>query len=109
MVYRDILNQTEGFDKVGIIGVSFKPNSPVTIGSPSVKLIDELKSKNKTIYIFDPLKETYLNLERDVNICESAQECIDKTQAIILMHPSKDLSSLNYQNNHVIDLWGIVK
>lgn len=109
MVYRDILNQTEGFDKVGIIGVSFKPDSPVTIGSPSVKLIDELKSKNKTIYIFDPLKETYLNLERDVNICESAQECIDKTQAVILMHPSKDLSSLNYKNNHVIDLWGVVK
>ena len=42
MVYNSILDKLQGYGRVGILGVSFKPNSPVVIGSPSARLIKDL-------------------------------------------------------------------
>jgi len=102
-----IFRKCSKYEKVGVIGVSFKPTSPVTIGSPSKILIESLIEDGKDVYLYDKLEESYTNLGLDINQCETAQECIDQSDIVVLMHPDKDFSKLNYENVKVVDLWGL--
>tara|TARA_R100000458_G_C8260407_1_gene235977 strand:- start:166 stop:1398 length:1233 start_codon:yes stop_codon:yes gene_type:complete len=102
-----IFNKCKEYEKVGILGVSFKPTSPVTIGSPSKVLIEQLLKKNRYVYTYDKLEETNTNLNLPTRICGSAQECIDNSDVVVIMHPDKSFSNLNYGDTKVIDLWGI--
>tara|TARA_R100000353_G_scaffold67801_4_gene52698 strand:- start:1797 stop:3008 length:1212 start_codon:yes stop_codon:yes gene_type:complete len=107
MVYNSILDKLKGYDIVGILGVSFKPNSPVVIGSPSARLIKDLIALGVNVNGHDKIQETFDNLEDDINQFDDAQECIDRSQVVVIMHPDKDYSNLNYKN--VVDYWGILK
>ena len=102
-----IFNKCKEYEKVGILGVSFKPTSPVTIGSPSKVLIEQLLKKNRYVYTYDKLEETNTNLNLPTRICGSAQECIDNSDVVVIMPPDKSFSNLNYGDTKVIDLWGI--
>ena len=106
MVYNSILDKLKGYDIVGILGVSFKPNSPVVIGSPSARLIKDLIALGVNVNGHDKIQETFDNLEDDINQFDDAQECIDNSDVVVIMHPDKDYSNLNYKN--VVDYWGIV-
>jgi UDP-glucose 6-dehydrogenase len=92
-----------------VLGVSFKPTSPVTIGSPSKVLIQDLLKSGKKVYTYDKLGETHDNLQIKTNVCETAQQCIDNSDVVVIMHPDRDFSVLKYGDKKVIDLWGIVK
>lgn len=94
---------------IGILGVSFKPDSPVTIGSPSVRLINELVEKYN-VNVFDCLEETYKNLNNDkVNTWLNAQDCINNSDCVIIMHMDKYFSELDYSKTMIIDMWGITQ
>ena len=107
MVYNSILDKLKGYDRVGILGISFKPNSPVVIGSPSARLIKDLIALGVNVNGHDKIQETFDNLEDDINQFDDAQECIDRSKVVVIMHPDKDYSNLNYKN--VVDYWGILK
>jgi UDPglucose 6-dehydrogenase len=109
MIYNDILNKVKNYFKVGILGVSFKPNSPVVIGSPSYKLIKDLLEMEIQVNVYDPIQETYNNLEScEVFIHENPQSCIDNSDVVLIMHPDKKFSEYNYENKVVVDNWGIL-
>ena len=107
IVYNYLLGRTHQHQKIGILGLSFKPNSPVTIGSPSAALVRDLLSADKTVYAYDPLEESYENLGCPINRSESAQECIDSSEVVILMHPDKSYKNLCYTQTEVVDVWGL--
>lgn len=102
-----IFEKCKDYKKVGVLGVSFKPTSPVTIGSPSKLLIESLLKSKKIVNTYDKLEETHTNLSLDTVQCASAQECIDKSEIVVVMHPDKDFSNLNYNNVDLVDLWGV--
>ena len=109
-LYHDILNKCGQVQRVGVVGVSFKPNSPVTIGSPSIRLIHDLLKQGRLVYTYDELEETYDNLNgREQNIikCESAQECVDRSDVVVFMHPSRKYSTLEVKGKTLVDNWGI--
>lgn len=112
MVYNSILKKTEPYDKIALFGVSFKPKSPVTIGSPTLRLIKDLQETNKMIYCHDFISETFDNLKffHDIAIenQNDIQECIDKSQTIIIMHPDTRYSKFDYSGKNVIDYWGVI-
>ena len=108
-LYQDILGKCGSHSKVGIIGVSFKPNSPVTIGSPSVRLIEDLLKQGREVYTYDDIEETYNNLNGlgdSITKCHQAQECVDKSEIVVIMHPEKQYASLNIQKS-LVDFWGV--
>ena len=110
-IHDDLFRKCDGYKKIGILGVSFKPSSPVVIGSPSVKLIERLLEQKSTIFVYDEIQETYNNLNGildSVIICNSDQECVDKSDVIVVMHPNKKFSSLDFLNKKVVDFWGII-
>ena len=77
------------------------------MGSPSKILIENLLKYNKTLFLYDKLEEAYLNLGIDLNNCSTPQECVDNSDVVVIMHPDKDFSKLDFNNTEVIDLWGI--
>ena len=108
-LYQDILGKCGSYSKVGIIGVSFKPNSPVTVGSPSVRLIEDLLKQGREVYTYDDIEETYNNLNGlgdRITKCNKAQECVDKSEIVVIMHPEKQYASLNIQKS-LVDFWGV--
>ena len=112
MVYDSLFEKVKSYQNIAILGTSFKPNSPVTIGSPSVTLINHLEKANKTIYCHDFLKETFENLKLfqgiTITACDEVQDCIDKSEVVIIMHPDKRYKNFNYSNVNVVDYWGVI-
>jgi UDPglucose 6-dehydrogenase len=109
MVYRSIFDKVKSYKKVGVLGISFKPNSPVVIGSPSARLIRDLLDLEIEVNGYDSISETYSNLDMNINEFSTPQECIDNSDVIVIMHPDKLFSSLNYVDKKVVDYWGIVR
>ena len=91
------------------MGISFKPNSPVVIGSPSARLIKDLLELEIAVNGYDSISESYTNLDLSINTFSGPQDCIDNSDVVVIMHPDKIYSDLNYENKYVIDYWGIVK
>lgn len=112
MVYQSILDKVKTYEKIAILGVSFKPNSPVTIGSPSVVLIKDLQLNGKEIYCHDFIEETFDNLNLFQNIkvvtCSQVQECIDNSEVVVIMHPDKKYKKFDYSKVNVVDYWSIL-
>jgi UDPglucose 6-dehydrogenase len=108
MVYKSILEKVKDCKKVGILGISFKPDSPVVIGSPSARLIKDLLELGATVNGFDKIKESYQNLDVDINEFDDAQQCVNESEVVVIMHPDKTYSNLNYSNKSVVDYWGVV-
>jgi len=112
MVYEGLLNKLKNYQKIGILGVSFKPNSPVTIGSPSVSLITDLKSNGKELYCHDFIGKTFDNLQFfhdiEVNSILDVQECINNSEVVVIMHPDNKYNNFDFTNVEVLDNWGIV-
>jgi UDPglucose 6-dehydrogenase len=109
MVYESILNKVKTYQKVGVLGISFKPNSPVVIGSPSARLIRDLLDLKIEVNGYDSIAETYSNLDMKIYEFSDPQECIDTSDVIVIMHPDKKFSECDYRNKNVVDYWGIVK
>lgn len=110
MLYNSIFDKVKRYDKVGVLGVSFKPNSPVTIGSPSARLIRDLLKTDRIVNGHDFLSETFDNLDCcEVNAYKDVQKCIDDSDVIVIMHPSKEYKDFNFSNKTVIDFWGVLK
>ena len=110
-LYRSILSKCLSYKKIGIVGVSFKPDSPVAVGSPSAKLIEDLLSCDVEIFVYDELEESISNLNGladKVTVCNTAQQCVDESEITAIMHPDSKFSSLNVTNKNIIDYWGIV-
>jgi UDPglucose 6-dehydrogenase len=108
MVYKSILDKVNSHKKVGVLGISFKPNSPVVIGSPSARLIRDLLDLNIEVNGYDPISESYTNLDLNINTFSDPQECINNSEVVVIMHPDKRYSKLNYYDKSTIDYWGIV-
>ena len=110
-LYRSILNKCLSYKKIGIVGVSFKPDSPVAVGSPSAKLIEDLLSCDVEIFVYDELEESISNLNGladKVTVCNTAQQCVDESEITAIMHPDSKFSSLDVKDKVIIDYWGIV-
>ena len=102
-----IFEKCSDYKSVGVLGVSFKPTSPVTIGSPSKILIKKLLDSGKVVNTYDKISETQKNLNLETVSCTSAQECINNSDIVVIMHPEKDFSNLNYEGVELVDLWGV--
>lgn len=110
MLYKSILDKVKSHQKIAILGVSFKPNSPVIIGSPSMRLINDLISTEITLNLFDYIDETFENLELSdkILIHKTPQDCINNSDIVLIMHPDKRFSNLIFDDKIIVDYWGIV-
>jgi UDPglucose 6-dehydrogenase len=79
------LNSVENKD-VGILGLSFKPNTNSVAGSSSVRLAETLVSRGARVRAYDPvaIPEAKIRLNGSVKYCESAYAAAEGVDALVV-------------------------
>jgi UDPglucose 6-dehydrogenase len=79
------LNSVENKD-VGILGLSFKPNTNSVAGSSSMRLAETLVSRGARVRAYDPvaIPEAKIRLNGSVKYCESAYAAAEGVDALVV-------------------------
>jgi UDPglucose 6-dehydrogenase len=79
------LNSVENKD-VGILGLSFKPNTNSVAGSSSIRLAETLVSKGARVRAYDPvaIPEAKIRLNGSVKYCDSAYAAAEGVDALVV-------------------------
>lgn len=95
-------------DKIGILGLSFKPNSDDVRDTPAAKIIRELKNSGyENIYAYDPIaisefKKYYPDVK--INYVELYDEIIDKCDIFVIVTAWDEFKNIrNLTDKPVID------
>lgn len=100
--------------KVGILGLAYKPNSDVVEEAQGVLLAQALVNDGVTVIVYDPVAIDNARpvLDNSVIFALSAEECIHKSDIVIVTTPweeFKQLSSMEFarpnQPRVLIDCW----
>ena len=81
--------------KIGIIGLSYKPNTNSIKNAPSLKLLGKLKGENLIAY--DPI----VNIDDIANWCKKAntlEETYLKSDVIIILTPLEELKKVGFKS-----------
>lgn len=113
MVFNSIYEKLKDAKNILILGLSFKKDTPVTIGSPTVEIIRELEiDKKKFVHCHDFISETFENSLRfnkiSVEKCFDVQLGINAADVVLIMHDDVRYSKYEYKGKNVIDVWGIL-
>ena len=101
-------------DVIGILGLSYKPNTPVVEESLSILLIKALKEDGYKIIAYDPkaIPEAKKELGDACKFTRSTEECIEKANFIIIMTPWTEFQGIEHKlrnGQKVLDCWRILK
>lgn len=91
--------------KIGILGLSFKPKSDDTRDAPSAKIIRELNSRGyKNIIGYDPvaMPEFQAYYKYEYTCAESRDECIDRSDILVIATAWKEFAELPKLTNKAI-------
>jgi UDPglucose 6-dehydrogenase len=104
-----------GNNKVSVIGLAYKPNTPVIEGSPAIKLIENLLKKDIEIVAYDPLAMDNARKYFDSNVlyASSVKDCLFHSSVSIITTQADEFKLINnsYIINTpttVIDCWRIL-
>lgn len=107
LVLNQIKQEASDGSSISILGISFKPNSPVTMESPSLELIEYLINRNKKILTFDFISSVYDFDTSKLIVKNDPQDAIDNSDTVVLMHPDPRFKNLKLKNKKLIDPWGL--
>jgi len=101
-----IQNSRHG-DKVGVVGLSYKPNTPVIDESQGLEVALALSGQGRFVVGFDPLvSEAVLEKSPNFVVAQSLSE-IDGATVIVLANPELGhIIEDSARDSVIIDLWG---
>ena len=103
---------------VGVLGLSFKPNTDDLREAPSLSIIEQLISGGASVKVFDPIAmDNFKNLTNfDVDCCKNAYDCAEDCNAIMLVTEWNEFREFDFDRlkrlmrNHVfIDCRNVYK
>jgi UDPglucose 6-dehydrogenase len=102
-----------GKKRVGVLGLSYKPNTPVIDVSPGIALVREITKKGLEVFAYDPLAmENAKKVISNINYCNSMAECLRGTDAIVICTSWPEFNSISPddvgKDVAVIDCWRIL-
>ena len=82
---------------VSILGLSYKPDTPVIEESPAIFLIKELLKKKAKITVYDSLaiENTKKLFGKKICYAKSIESCIKSSSVVIITTPEKEFSKIN--------------
>lgn len=112
-----VLNQiSSANDKtVSILGLAFKPETPVIVESPAIRLIDELLKNGVDITVYDrfAMDSTREVFGERVRYADSAKDCISSSSVCVITTPADEFKQIDesYISGgpvKIIDCWRIL-
>ncbi len=108
--------KSKSASKVGILGLAFKPKTPVIVESPAIKLVGSLLKKGIKVIVYDSLaKEGAKEIFKDrIEYADSAKECLSKSNVWVIALPSAEFKDIDYRKlakkpTVIIDCWRILE
>jgi UDPglucose 6-dehydrogenase len=104
-----ILNIATSEKKIGVLGLSFKPNSDDVRDSPAAKIIALLQeAKYNNIYVYDPVaNDIFKKTHRFNNLvyCKSKEEICQKSDVVVLITAWDEFKNIHvaFPQNIIID------
>jgi UDPglucose 6-dehydrogenase len=97
--------------KIGILGLSYKPDTPIVEESQSIMLARELSSKGYVVHVYDPLalEEAKRILGNTAIYEETLDDCIKNVDVLVLATPWKLFNTINTAGKIIIDCWRLLK
>jgi UDPglucose 6-dehydrogenase len=97
--------------KIGILGLSYKPDTPIVEESQSIILARELSSQGYVVHVYDPLalEEARKVLGNTAIYEETLDDCIKNVDVVVLATPWKLFSTINTEGKIIIDCWRLLK
>jgi UDPglucose 6-dehydrogenase len=98
---------------VAVLGLSYKPNTPVIEESPGVKIIEELlKRKDVEIIVYDPLamENARAHFGDNVLYASSVKDCLSKSSLCLITTQAAEFKEIHERDirHHpttIIDCW----
>ena len=91
-----ILSQQPTDGTIGILGLTYKPNTDVVQESFGLLLAEHLGSRNLPVVVFDPSADASQALSsfKSIRTATSAQECITRSSLVVLATPWQEFRDL---------------
>jgi UDPglucose 6-dehydrogenase len=114
---RIVQSRLRGGNAVGILGLSYKPDTGVVEESPGVALAALLVREGYDVNVYDPAaRNAALRvLPDDVNGCESVAEVLERSAVVVITTPWRQFADLPVEAlgngsdpRVVIDCWGVL-
>ncbi len=101
--------------RVGILGLSYKPNTPVVDESQGVLIADMLARRGLEVVAYDPvaIEPARRLLKEAVKYAESGQACVDSADVVLIATPWAEFRELDFTRTParpltVIDSWNLL-
>jgi len=97
-----IAEMLKPYDRVAVLGLTYKPGTPITEGSLGLAVARRLQSDGTTVFWHDPLA--------DVNNARllTAEETIARADAVLVATAHPEYRLLDCQGKPTVDVWGIL-
>jgi UDPglucose 6-dehydrogenase len=107
---RKVLSETRVGEVVGLLGLSYKPGTPVVERSFGVDLAGWLAAEGRKVIGWDPLaaEEARKVLGEVIAYAPSAEACLSQSSVAIIINPMKEFSGTDWSaaaKTRVLDPW----
>jgi UDPglucose 6-dehydrogenase len=109
-VLRKVLEMTRYGESVGILGLAYKPGTPVIDSAFGVDLARWLAAEGRQVVVWDPqaMAEARAILGNTVCYATGGDGCIGLSQVVVIVNPLRELEQLSWAavaNRTVLDCW----
>lgn len=107
---RKLLSETQADETVGLLGLSYKPGTPVIERSFGVDLAGWLAAEGLRVIGWDPMaiEEARKVLGDRVTYARSAEACLAQSRVAVVINPMKEFASIDWSTaakTRVLDPW----
>jgi len=102
---------------IGILGLTYKPNTDIVEESFGLLLAQELSSSSFSVIVYDPSRDANraLSAYKNIRVAPSAQECISESSVVVLATPWQAFREIpasqwisHNQPRVVMDCWRVL-
>ena len=100
--------------RVSVLGITYKPNTSLTVKSQALELADTLQSKGYDVIIYDPAgAENAKRQLKGIMFTDNMRECVQDGEIVFLAVPWSEFSELESKDfkeaQIVIDPWRVLR
>jgi UDPglucose 6-dehydrogenase len=103
-VVHDVMRRLCDAGKVAVLGLAYKPGTPVTDESLGLAVVERLKHSKTPYVAHDPLA-----LPLGVALAPGAQLAIDAVDTVLISIPCPEYRHLDYEGRTVVDPWHLLR